>query len=68
MFGYRFTDNESILNNQKNVQLIDVIAPIANKKSKRINFVKSYNKLSIFRFVLTNSFSFMSIFEKQNLE
>jgi len=51
MFGYRFTDNESILNNHNNVQLIDIKTPIANRKSKRINFVKSYNKLSILRFV-----------------
>jgi hypothetical protein len=51
MFGYRFTDNESILNNEKNVQLIDVKSPIIDRKSKRILSVKSYNKLSILRFV-----------------
>ena len=58
MFGYRFTDNESILNNQKNIQPIEIKTSLPGKKSKHIHFVKSYNKSSIKRFVL-KSFVFI---------
>ncbi|CAF3721244.1 unnamed protein product [Rotaria socialis] len=49
MFGYQFTDNETMLENQKNVQLTDTTSTTIDKKSKRISLVKSYNKLSILR-------------------
>jgi hypothetical protein len=65
MFGYRFIDNESIINNQKNVQLIDIKTPISEKKSKRIQSVQSYNELSVIRFVSIPSFEFLL---KKNLE
>ncbi len=61
MFGYRFTDHESLLNNQKNVQLIDVRTTINDKKPKRIYLVKSYNKLSILRYVLKTKFLYINL-------
>ncbi|CAF2937296.1 unnamed protein product [Rotaria sp. Silwood2] len=51
MFGYQFTDNESIIDNQTNVQLNDTGSTIIDKKSKRIHLVKSYSKLSILRMI-----------------
>ncbi|CAF3841822.1 unnamed protein product, partial [Rotaria sordida] len=51
MFGYQFTDNESILDNQTNIQLNVTGSTIIDKKSKRIHLVKSYNKLSILRMI-----------------
>ena len=61
MFGYRFTDHESLLNNQKSVQLIDVRTVTNDKKPKRIYLVKSYNKLSILRYVLRSKFLYMNL-------
>ncbi|CAF5104084.1 unnamed protein product, partial [Rotaria sp. Silwood1] len=51
MFGYQFTHNESLLDNQTDVQLNETGSTIIDKKSKRINLVKSYNKLSILRMI-----------------
>lgn len=51
MFGYQFIHNELMSENQKNVQLTDITSTLADKKSSRVHFVKSYNKLSIMRFV-----------------
>ncbi len=51
MFGYRFTDNQSILTNQNNGQNIDIGITPHDKKSKRIYLVRSYNKSSILRLV-----------------
>lgn len=52
MFGYRFIDNESILNTTKPIQLIDYRSMIPEKKSKRIHSISSYDQSSFFRFVL----------------
>jgi len=56
MFGYRFTDNQSILTNQNNGQYIDIGITPTDKKSKRIYLVRSYNKSSILRLVSTLGF------------
>ena len=47
MFGYRFTDHEATSNRKK----MDFDVSNTHRKSKRLHFVKSYNKLSILRFV-----------------
>lgn len=51
MFGYRFTDNESIINNAKPIQLIDTRSIIPEKKSKRNNSIKSYDQPRFLKFV-----------------
>ncbi|UJR35700.1 hypothetical protein I4U23_028449 [Adineta vaga] len=51
MFGYRFIDHQSILNNQTFLQQISTEMSLTEKKSKRSHLVKSYNKSSILRMI-----------------
>ncbi|CAF0968638.1 unnamed protein product [Adineta ricciae] len=51
MFGYQFTDNPSTASHQAFLQQISRDASLAEKKTKRSNFVKSYNKSSILRMI-----------------